>query len=315
MHPIIFRIGNFPVAYYGLFIAIGVLLGVVLAARRARRVGVSPDLILDLAFYGVIIGFIGSRVFYIFTDLRGFVEAPLEIIFSRQGYVFFGGLITTLLFAIWFVRRTKSDPWQIADILAPSIPLAHAFGRIGCFMSGCCYGRICPPGWEKIGVQFPRVIDPQTGEMIFSFSVHEQEMKGLIGPDALHSLPVFPVQLFEAGANLILFAVLLAVWRHRSFRGQVFALYIAAYGVIRFALEFFRGDYGDEALFGALQRGQMSQAICLAAVAGGIYIYARRRRTPLEIDAQKSAPAAPHGETEETSSVANAAKRKRRRKH
>jgi len=325
VHPILLRIGPFHlgtltipafnVACYGPLIALGVLVGVFFAVRRAKTVGLSPDFILDLTFYGVIIGFVGSRVFFILNELRGFVESPWEYIFSRQGYVFFGGLMSTLVFAIWYVRRKRVEPWQVADVMAPSIAIAHMFGRIGCFFSGCCYGRLCPTGWEKWGVSFPLLMDPATGKpsMAFNFAYWDQlehfpsKFTGVV----TGSLPIFPVQLDEAAANLLIFLGLLWLWRRRRFRGQIFAAYLAAYGTVRFLVEFLRGDYGEPTFFGLLQRGQMSQILCLTAVAAGVAIWWLRRATPLEAPAANLQPTA--GPSADHDSPADAPKTKNHR--
>ncbi|MCX8038516.1 MAG: prolipoprotein diacylglyceryl transferase [Candidatus Sumerlaeia bacterium] len=292
MHPVLFHIGSFNIACYGPLIALGVLIGVYLMVRRGKSVGIAPEFILDLTFYCVILGFVGSRVFFILGDLRGFAQTPWAYIFSRQGYVFFGGLLSALLFAIWFVRHRRVEPWQIGDVAAPSIALAHMFGRLGCFCSGCCYGRVCAPGHEHWGISFPLYLDPQTGQpsQMFNFAYwdHLTRYPDRLGPGATASLPVIPVQLYEAAANLLIFAVLMWLWRRRRFRGQVFAVYLMIYGAVRFALEFFRGDYGDTVFYGLLQRGQMSQTLCVLAIIAGAAIWWLRRKTPLQLPQPKA---------------------------
>ncbi|MBM3335200.1 prolipoprotein diacylglyceryl transferase, partial [Candidatus Sumerlaeota bacterium] len=197
MHPVLLRLFGLDIAWYGVLIAAGVLVGVYVATRRAKTVNIAPEFIIDLIVYGVILGFVGSRVFLVLSDLRSFIENPLSYIFSRQGYVFFGGLITTAAFAIWYVKRHRQDAWQIADIMSPSLAIGQAFGRVGCFMSGCCYGRICQKGWEFIGVSFPVCIDHKTGapSQSFNFAYWDQLARGLIEQNASQSLPMFPVQL------------------------------------------------------------------------------------------------------------------------
>jgi phosphatidylglycerol:prolipoprotein diacylglycerol transferase len=314
VHPVLIRIGSFEIACYGPLIAFGVLLGVLVAVRRGRKVGIAPELILDLTFYSVILGFIGSRLFYILTDLRGFVQMPLSYIFAREGFVFFGALVFAGGFAVWFLRRHRIDFWQVADVAAPSIALGHMFGRIGCFCSGCCFGRICPPGWESIGVRFPLVFNPKTGEPseMFSIAYWALRMRGDIGADATHTPPLIPVQLFEAGANLLIFVGLVLLWRHRRFRGMIFAAYLAAYGLVRFTLEFLRGDYGDPALYERLKRGQLSQALCVAAIVAAVVICYRRRGTPLEVPAAPAPEPSPPSDKNPTSKPKP---NRRRRRH
>jgi phosphatidylglycerol:prolipoprotein diacylglycerol transferase len=323
VHPILYTIGPFHIgslrvpafniACYGPLIAVGVLVAVFFAIRRAKTVGIAPDFVLDLTFYGVIVGFIGSRIVFILGNLGGFAESPWEYIFSRQGYVFFGGLIFAAIFAIWFVRRRQVEPWQVTDIMAPSIAIGHMFGRVGCFFSGCCYGRICPTGWQSWGVSFPKVTDPATGQLVFSFSYIDQVDHGLIGPDATGSLPILPIQLYEAAANLLIFLYLIWLWRRRRFRGQIFAAYLLSYGTVRFLLEFLRGDYQEPVMLGLLQRGQMSQLMCLTAIAVGIVILWRRWGTPLEVPQTPQADAEPPSNLEQSSETARGRRRRRGR--
>ncbi|KPL09155.1 hypothetical protein AMJ85_07095 [candidate division BRC1 bacterium SM23_51] len=314
MHPVLFRIGSFDIACYGPLIAIGVLVGVFIAIRRAKTVGIAPDLILDMTFYSVILGFVGSRLFFILNDLRGFAANPWAYIFSRQGFVFAGGLVFAGAFAIWYLKRRQCDIWQFGDAATPSIPLAHMFGRLGCFFQGCCFGRVCPPGWERWGVSFPIVTDPATGQITFGFAYIDHLSRGWIGPEATHSLPVLPVQLYEAGANLLIFLGLIWLWRRRSFRGQIFVGYLAAYSVVRFLLEFLRGDYSDPGLFGLLERGQLQQLMCLVAIGAALVIWLRRRRTPLELQAAPTQTAPPLPENRQRPQNAPKPKRRRRRR-
>ncbi len=319
MHPVLFHIGSFNIACYGPLIALGVLLGVYLMVRRGKAVGIAPEFILDLTFYCVILGFVGSRVFFILGDLGGFAQTPWAYIFSRQGYVFFGGLLSALLFAIWFVHYRRVEPWQIGDVAAPSIALAHTFGRIGCFLSGCCYGRVCDPAHGHCGVSFPVFQDPQTGQpsQMFNFAYwdHLTRYPDRLGPGATGSLPVIPVQLYEAAANLLIFAVLTWLWRRRRFRGQVFAAYLMMYGAVRFTLEFYRGDYDNTVFYGLLQRGQMSQALCVLAIAAGAAIWWFRRGTALEIMGSKGQPPIPAPPPSEPPRADSPPRRKGSRRH
>ena len=137
MHPILFKIGDFTLHTYGVLLAVGFLLAVVVALKEARRTGLDPDLFMDLAFYTLIAALVGSRVFYVLTSWEEFRDNPIDIVrFWRGGLVFYGGLIFAFLTGIWYVRKHHLNFIQLADLFAPSIPLGQAVGRLGCFSAG-----------------------------------------------------------------------------------------------------------------------------------------------------------------------------------
>lgn len=137
MHPILFKIGDFTLHTYGVLLAVGFLLAVVVALKEARRIGLDPDLFMDLAFYTLIAALVGSRVFYVLTSWEEFRDNPIDIVrFWRGGLVFYGGLIFAFLTGIWYVRKHHLNFIPLADLFAPSIPLGQAVGRLGCFSAG-----------------------------------------------------------------------------------------------------------------------------------------------------------------------------------
>lgn len=206
------------------------------------------NLLISLMVSGVA----GSRIAYVIEHWKSeFAANPLSVIRVDQGgLMFYGGLILScLVFVAWCGRRHE-NPLVIADLLATVIPLGHACGRIGCFFFGCCYGRMSDSSWA---VTFPR----------HSPAWFEQFHSGLIDSSAARSLAVLPTQLFEAAALLVLFTGLLLVYRrwHRYTAG----LYLSGYAVIRFALEYLRGD--PRAAIGPFS---ISQTISLVMFALGI---------------------------------------------
>ena len=290
MHPILFEIGDFPIGTYGVMIVIGMLTGMWLSTRLAQRRRISPDFIYDLAFVVMISGFIGGRLFYMLVNWDDVMADPRGVIFSRQGFVFYGGLIAATPAAIWFIRRRGLGLMEVADVAAPGIVIAHAFGRIGCFLSGCCYGKVCLPGTggltELVSVRYPLVMDA-SGEVsqMFNFAYWDQLARGLIqggldGAPTSAPLPIVPVQLFESFGNFLICTVLLLCWRRRIFSGQIFALYLAFYGCLRFGLELIRGDIERGLYFGG--RISTSQIICLGVFAAAAVIWASRRRKGLD---------------------------------
>lgn len=217
MHPILFKIGPFTLHTYGLLISTGVLLAVALAVRQARREGEDPQKMLDLAFYLLLASIVGSRLLYVLISYSDYLVRPWAIFkLWEGGLVFYGGFVLALMVGIWYLDRHRLPLWKTADIWAAPLALGHAVGRLGCFAAGCCYGKPTGVPWA---VTFT---DPQSL--------------------AILGVPLHPVQLYEAFANLLLFIFLCLYRPYRRFEGQIFWLYVLVYSVIRFVLEFFRGD-------------------------------------------------------------------------
>ena len=217
MHPILFKIGPFTLHTYGLLISTGVLLAVALAVRQARREGEDPQKTLDLAFYLLLASIVGSRLLYVLISYSDYLVRPWAIFkLWEGGLVFYGGFVLALMVGIWYLDRHRLPLWKTADIWAAPLALGHAVGRLGCFAAGCCYGKPTRVPWA---VTFT---DPQSL--------------------AILGVPLHPVQLYEAFANLLLFIFLCLYRPYRRFEGQIFWLYVLVYSVIRFVLEFFRGD-------------------------------------------------------------------------
>jgi phosphatidylglycerol:prolipoprotein diacylglycerol transferase len=169
----------------------------------------------------------------------------------RSGLVYYGGLIGASLATIIYARRAKLVLWRLADVMAPSIPLGHAFGRVGCFMTGCCYGRPTDLPWA---VHFPK-------------------------EHWTHGIGVHPVQLYESSLNLIFYALLALLYRKRKFDGQVFAVYLIGYSILRAFTETFRGDYTQHYLGGVLTPGQTVSAI-IFVLGVALWIWRARFHAP-----------------------------------
>jgi phosphatidylglycerol---prolipoprotein diacylglyceryl transferase len=222
MHPILFEIGGFPVFTYGVLLAGAYLLGLQLALVRARAVGLNPNRVMDLGIWIIISALVGAKLMLVLVDFDTFRRDPSEIFtLVRSGGVFYGGLITALLVALWYLRRHRMPVWSVTDVFAPGIALGHVVGRMGCFFAGCCYGRPAEVPWA---VTFT---SPFAAENVGT---------------PLHT-PLHPTQLYEAGAELLILVVLLTTERKgRPFPGRTFWGYMLLYGVSRFVIEIFRGD-------------------------------------------------------------------------
>jgi phosphatidylglycerol:prolipoprotein diacylglycerol transferase len=258
MHPILFEIpridfgswtiGPIPIRMYGLMIGIGFMLGIYLASRRAKKEGINPDLILDMGVYLLLAAIIGSRILYVLTTWQEFAANPLDLFaIWKGGLVFYGGVLGAVPVGIWYVKRHHLPVWQTADIIAPYAALGHAFGRLGCFFAGCCYGAPC------------------SGPVCITFS----------DPHSLAPLgvPLFPTQLTESGGEFLIFGLLLLLRRYKKFDGQLFWLYLVFYAVLRFTIEFFRGDVVRGVYFHGLI--STSQIIALFIAAAAVFMLAR----------------------------------------
>jgi phosphatidylglycerol:prolipoprotein diacylglycerol transferase len=213
-------------------VAIAFLVGLWTASRRALREGIAPEKIIDLGPWVIVGAIVGARILYVITFWREeFADKPILDMFMvwRGGLVFYGGLIGASFGFILYARLKKLPLWKGADIMAPSIALGYVFGRIGCLMNGCCYGRVCDLPWA---IRFPNQ----------SNAWNQQSAQGLVGPND-PSLPVHPTQLYESLLNLCLYTALVWLYKRKKFDGQIFAIYLVCYAVLRSFVEMFRGDY------------------------------------------------------------------------
>lgn len=249
VQPIAFQFGSFAVHCYGVFVAIGFMLGIWTAGLRGQRENLDSAQIMDLTLWIFGGAFVGARILYVITFWGDeFSGQPLWKMFAlRSGFVFYGGLIGATVTAVAYTRWKKLPTWKLADALAPSVSLGHAFGRLGCLMTGCCFGRGCELPWA---IKFP-----------YGHPSH---------PNLVH-----PVQLYEALLNFTLYGLLAYAHKKKKFDGQVFAFYLLGYGVVRATVELFRGDYPAEQMTGWATPAHMVSVIILAAGAT-LYFWNRR---------------------------------------
>ena len=231
MHPDL--IAGLPIKTYGFCMALGFVAAWQVLSWLCRRTGRAAEPLSNLLMLMMFSGIVGARLEYVREFwTREFASDPLSIFKVWQGgLVFYGGLILAIaVFFAWCrVRRESVAP--VADLFVTVIPLAHAFGRVGCFFYGCCYGRVSA---GALAVAFPRRSPAWVAQV----------EGGLIPETAQSSLPVLPTQLFEAAAVLGLFAVLLFIflrnWKARP--GFTTGCYLVGYSCIRFGIEFLRDD-------------------------------------------------------------------------
>ena len=226
MLPLINIFGH-DFSVYAICACVGILVALFMAMKTAKRLKVDDNDILSLGLFSAIGIFLGGHLLYALTNFHLIIEFfqkldqinsfglllnCLVIIFGGQ--VFYGGLIGGLIAGYIYLKKTKKDASLYAYIAAPFIPLFHAFGRIGCFLGGCCYGV----EWEH-GITY-----------------HNDPI------EIANGVPRLPIQLIEAACNFILFGVLYYLQRKGKCKKTLLYIYLLSYSIIRFVDEFFRGD-------------------------------------------------------------------------
>lgn len=237
MHPVILKFGYFTIYSYGLMVAIGFALATLLIYSRANAFGLAKDKVIDLVIIILAAGILGARLLYVILNIKFFFQNPAEIFkISHGGLVWYGGFAAAIIALIVYIAVNKLNFWTVTDLVAPYVALAQSFGRIGCFLNGCCYGIEVTQGWP-LAVKFP-------------------------GDAALRC----PAQLYSAAALFVIFIILSAWQSRRHFSGEIFLGYCLLYSFKRFMMEFLRGD-NPKILLGLTISQVVSAIVFLAALA------------------------------------------------
>ncbi|HRA89569.1 MAG TPA: prolipoprotein diacylglyceryl transferase [Planctomycetaceae bacterium] len=258
-----------PVFGYGLMMFVGFSSATWLASRRVRAIGQPPEIIWDMMMWALIPGLIGARLTYlmqnwdtVFAGKKGGDLLLAAIALWDGGIVFYGSVVGGIVGVVIFCRRRKISPLAMFDVIGPSMFVGEGFGRIGCFLYGCCFGRACNPSWA---VQFPP--DSLTFEIL--------SKRGTIPPDAVATIPLHPTQLYSSFAAFVLAGILACYFRRRPFDGAVLALGWILYPINRFILETLRDDepnrWGTNFTFSQL----MSMGLLISGI-GAMYYFSRR---------------------------------------
>lgn len=256
MFPFIEITEQFKIPLYATIFMLGFFLAVILARKLAPSFCATKEDVTYAAAYAAIGILIGSKVVYFITKLPNIVvkydtffkiikESPLYAMqYAFGGFVFYGGLIGAIA-AVWIYCKQYKVPFApLVDIYAPLIPFVHAFGRIACFCSGCCYGK---EYHGPFAVQFP-----------YNEQIPE-----------LSEVPRIPVQLIETCTNFIVFGVIFYLAKKKKLKsGQMMGIYLVYYSIARFFLEMLRGDE----LRGSISIFSTSQLISVLLLPIGIYL-------------------------------------------
>ncbi|MCD6405101.1 MAG: prolipoprotein diacylglyceryl transferase, partial [Planctomycetes bacterium] len=275
MHPILVRIplpwgGHFNVATYGMMMAVGTLAGVFAIWKIGRREGVSGNTAVDVGFWGVICGVLGAKTWFVIQYWGQFDDKWLLLKDFRSGLVYYGGAVGGAAGIIIYLAVKRLPILKILDIAAPGAILGLAFGRIGCFLNGCCYG-IRSDSW--LAVSFKRVTDGD--EIIGSPAYLDQLNSGVVTLQDAVAKPVLPTELFSSAGALLVFIALLLLRRRRRYYGEQVALLFILYPCMRFVVEFFRGDHARS--FAGLTAAQVFSLVSIA-VATAVLAYIRGKR-------------------------------------
>jgi phosphatidylglycerol:prolipoprotein diacylglycerol transferase len=259
MYPKLLDLGPITIHTYGLLLAAAFIAGIWITSRNARKRGIDPDLIWNMGLLVIFAALVGAKILLLLSDYQYYFRNFREI-FSlstlRSGGVFYGGLLLALAAAAWFLIKKQLPVWKIADLTAPGIALGQAVGRLGCFSAGCCYGKPTDLPW---GITFT------------SQYAHENVGVPL-------GTPIHPTQIYESVGTFCLFLYLM--WRlpRKRFAGQIILEYLALYGLLRFLIEFCRGDDRGFVFYEMLSTSQFIAILTFLGSAAVYYFLLRRTK-------------------------------------
>ncbi len=262
--------GSEPVEGYAVVLDLLVLAALLVAVPLRERFfsKATAEKLLQNAFYLFVGTFVGGRVLISFAT--GHSLGSLADMLGG-GLVFYGGLIGAVFTSLWYTKREGIEFMRLADLAMPTVSLGQAFGRLGCFSAGCCWGDITGPA-TRLAVRFPGPIAKNifgglggVNSLAYSSQIENSpesggryviEATGKVFHDAVpgsvkiadwalahgHTLPVHPTQLYESAGQIFLFAALLTLRRFRRFHGEIFGIWLMCYAVLRSTVELFRGD-------------------------------------------------------------------------
>ena len=249
MHPVLIEFFGLSIHSYGAMLALGFIIGISLAARESVRTGVDPEKILNLTFWILICAIVGSRLFHCIVFYPQYIKNPLRILkLWEGGLVFYGGFLGAVLATIIYTRYHKLNFWQVSDICIPPVMLGLVFGRIGCTLAGCCFGKACSP-------DFP---------LAMTFT-------NPLGLGIKHT-PLYPAQPLSAINAFIIFWFLWLYRDKKKFHGELMAIGLFIYSITRSLLEMLREDPRGFVEIGAIALSE-SQVVSFFMILFSIYIF------------------------------------------
>lgn len=253
MFPDLFTIGPFTLHSYGLLVALGFFAGLFVTVRIGKREGFSTQQVLDMGFLLILAAVIGSRLLYVLINLDYYLENPLDAPKIWQGgLVFSGGILAALATMGWYSRRHGIAFLQLGDLWAPAASIGQGFGRIGCLMAGCCYGKPTGLDWG----------------IVFS---HPHALAPL-------GIPLHPTQIYSSISAFAIFGVLLALSFRKKYTGQVFLWFLILHSTARLWVEKYRWDARGELPGASMTLTQLVALCILLGAIVSLYLLRSRRR-------------------------------------
>lgn len=251
MYPVLFQLGPLNLYSYGLMIGIGILVAYGVTERKVSKLGYNHKNLDWLVLSFLAGGFLGAKILYWITRLPDIPNDPTILTNLGDGWVVYGGLIGGMVAGWLYCKNHGMNFLEWLDLIVPQLALAQGFGRIGCFLAGCCYGVEMPH--SHFGIIFP-----------------EESL-------APSGVPLFPSQLVMSAFDFLLAFGLQWFSSRKTFQGEVGCLYLLAYSLGRFVIEFFRGD----TIRGVVNGLSTSQyiSIAMALFAFVLWIWAKRHYT------------------------------------
>jgi phosphatidylglycerol:prolipoprotein diacylglycerol transferase len=240
--PYLFKLGPITVYSWGLSLSIAIIAGTLVGLKLARRIGMNSEQVVDFALSLVVGGIVGARLFFVFVyEPEYYLKEPLQIFaLWNGGMVYYGAFLGGLVTGTWYVVRHKMPFWTLADLVALPLILGYSIVRIGCFLNGCCYGKLTT---SFLGVMFPQVDEVSR----------------------------YPTQIFSSLFGFALFVFLMWLYERKKFEGQVFLSLVIFYSIGRIVIEAFRENL---VVFAGIT---VSQLVSTLIMLPAVYFYWQRR--------------------------------------
>jgi phosphatidylglycerol:prolipoprotein diacylglycerol transferase len=256
MFPDLFSIGPLTIHSYGLFVAIGFTVGILVTVRIGKAEGIKSQVVMDMGLVVILWAIIGSRLAYVLMNFSFYRTNPLNVFKVWEGgLVFSGGLIAVAVAMSWYLKRHHLSFWTMGDLWAPGIAIGQSIGRLGCFMAGCCYGK---PTNLKWGVVF----------------THPSSL-------APPNMSLHPTQLYASLSGLTIFVVLMVLHAKKHFEGQVFIWFLILHSTARLLIERFRGDNLGSVLGTEMSITQLISTLILIASVVALFVLKPKEETDL----------------------------------